>query len=344
MRLQLASPYASRIIPWIAPVLLLGCGVKDAPADDSAADADSDTDADTDADTDTDADADTDADSDADTDSDTDADADTDTDTDADTDTVCGDYPAPASGITFACVPGGSFTMGCTPGQSNCGDDESPTFDVTLTHNLWVAVTEVTQDQYMSVVGTNPSNNTACGGSCPVESIHWDDAAAYANAMSDAEGLTKCYTCDGTSCFPSVDPYTCDGYRLATEAEWEFAARCGVDLTYSGSTVSSDVAWTGLNSGETIHAVGTLAANGCGIYDMSGNVWELVQDYYGPYTSDAKSDPRGQTTGSEHGLRGAGYSSRGGSAHVSERESTGLDVSGKAIGIRITRTGLPVAR
>lgn len=278
-------------------------------------------------------------------DSDTSETGDSDTSETGDTsppDTECGNYPTPASGIVFSCIPAGTFTMGCTAGQTNCGEDESPTFEVTLTHGTWIGITEVTQIQYQAFGDANPTAHPECGDTCPVDSVTWEDAARYANAMSDAQGLGNCYACDDEGCIPTLNPADCEGYRLATEAEWEFAARCGGDLPYAGSATSGDVAWTGLNSDESIHPVAGLAANACGLFDMSGNVWEYVQDYYAPYSSDPATDPDGPTTGTSRVMRGGSYLAPGYNAHISERNEAPLDNANKAVGFRIVRTGAPV--
>lgn len=256
-------------------------------------------------------------------------------------DTPCGDVLLPPSGLAFSCVPEGSFTMGCTAGQEPCEEDESPSHAVTLTHTLWVGVTEVTQDQYLAVTGLSPSSHDGCGGDCPVDSVRWVAAASFVNTMSEAEGLDACYTCDGSGCTAAGDPAACSGYRLATEAEWEYAARCGGDLPYAGSAVSNEVAWTGLNSDDNVHPVAGLAPNACGLFDMSGNVWELVHDYYGAYSAEAATDPSGPSTGTDRGMRGGSYHGRGSSARVSERSSTGMGVDERSVGFRVVRTGSP---
>lgn len=255
---------------------------------------------------------------------------DTDADTGSDTDTDAG----------FVKIPASTFLMGCTDGQSDCDTDE-PMHSVTLTHDYFVGVTEVTQGQFQAVMGYNPANFTDCGADCPVEEVSWYESAAYANAMSDAAGLSQCYTCtgDGSSveCEVAANPYDCSGYRLLTEAEWEGAARCGTDLLYAGSDDIFDVGWIYDNSGDTTHTVAGLAPNACGLYDMSGNVSEWTQDFYRNLPSGDVTDPAGQV-GSEPVLRGGNWSSVASSARVSRRALAGPDSVYSALGFRLARS------
>jgi formylglycine-generating enzyme required for sulfatase activity len=250
-----------------------------------------------------------------------------------------------AHGGTMIKIDAQTFEMGCTAGMSSCGTDESPVHDVTLTNDFYIGETEVTQGEYEAMMGTNPSHFSSCGSDCPVEYVSWHESAAFANAVSDSEVFEQCYTCTGsggsTSCSIAVDPYTCGGYRLPTEAEWEAAARCGEDTLYAGSTVIGDVAWYFGNSGDTTHAVATKAPNACGLYDMSGNIYELSQDWYNGdyYESWPVTDPSGATSGVARVMRGGSFGS-GAPPYtgVADRNGFHPDYRDRGLGLRLVRT------
>jgi hypothetical protein len=140
----------------------------------------------------------------------------------------------------------------------------------------------------------------------------------------------------------AVDPYECEGYRLPTEAEWEGAARCGEDLRYAGSDEAAEVAWFATNSDESTHAVAGLAPNACGLYDMSGNVFEWVSDWYDAdyYSSGGRTDPEGPASGTDRVLRGGGYTSSvtAGDLHVPDRASESPSGTYSNLGFRLVRT------
>ncbi|MGB0640314.1 MAG: formylglycine-generating enzyme family protein, partial [Myxococcota bacterium] len=246
-------------------------------------------------------------------------------------------------------ITSGSFDMGCTPEQEAtdaCSDDEFPVHTVTLTQNFWLGQTEVTQAEFESVMDYNPSHFTSCGADCPVDQVTWHQAATYANALSEAEGLESCYDCteDGEThiCVSEVNPYECAGYRFPTEAEWEYAARCGMDTVYSGSDDASEVAWSADNSGDTTHPVASLLPNACGLYDMSGNVWEWTGDWYSGsyYESSPSTNPSGPSSGPTRSKRGGPWYNPPFDLRVANRVPyypVGID---GIFGFRLARTAL----
>jgi formylglycine-generating enzyme required for sulfatase activity len=149
----------------------------------------------------------------------------------------------PKDGLKYVWIPPGTFTMGCSKGDNECGGDESPAHEVTISKGFWLGQTEVTQEAYKRITGKNPSRFD--GLRLPVERVSWNEAQAYCGAV---------------------------GMRLPTEAEWEYAARGGSTAPLYGPLDS--VAWYDGNSGQTTHKVGQKQANGFGLYDMLGNVWE----------------------------------------------------------------------
>jgi sulfatase modifying factor 1 len=237
-----------------------------------------------------------------------------------------------------------TFNMGCTPGQSSCESDESPVRPTTLTQDYYMSRTEVTQAQFSALMGYNPSNFTACGSTCPVEQVSWHEAAAFANAASVAAGLARCYSCSGSgssvTCSAPVDPYACVGYRLPTEAEWEGAARCGEDLRYAGSNTIDSVAWYSSNSGGAPRAVAGKSANACGLYDMSGNVWDWVNDWYtsSAYSGGGSANPSGPSSGVHRVSRGGQWFLGPVYARVSTRGSYVPSLRNSGIGFRVART------
>ena len=240
----------------------------------------------------------------------------------------------------------GTFDVGCTAGQSGCYTGESPVMPVTLTHDHWLGVTEVTQGQYQTMMGTNPSYFSSCGSDCPVEWVTWHMAAAFANAVSSDAGLTECYACSGsgadTTCSLAMDTYLCDGYRLPTEAEWEGAARCGEDLLYAGSNTLDDVGWYYSNSSAQSHPVATKDPNACGLYDMSGNVLEWTGDWYdiNYYTSSGRTDPTGPASGTERPVRGGSWLYFDFNQRVSLRGISRPTSFTANLGFRLARTAL----
>ena len=233
-------------------------------------------------------------------------------------------------------VPKGSFTMGSPATESGRGTDETQHM-VTLTTDFWMADSEVTQKQWQSVMGNNPSNFR--GDELPVEQVSWFDTVSYCNALSQKEKLSPCYQINGTM-VGWAEGIKCAGYRLPTEAEWEYAARSPAATVYAGSNNVDQVAWYASNAGNTTHAVKTKAANGRRLYDLSGNAWEWVWDWYQlNYEALPSIDPLGPLTGVTKGLRGGAWDSNGtyprNAKRIDYRPPTHRDYS---LGFRIVRT------
>ena len=193
------------------------------------------------------------------------------------------------NGVSFdmIAVEGGTFIMGATAEQgSDAFFDEKPPHQVTLS-SYYIGKTEVTQELWQAVMGSNPSDFK--GDKKPVERVSWNDCQEFITKLNSLTGQK---------------------FRLPTEAEWEYAARGGNNskgYKYSGSNDIDDVAWHTENSNSTTHDVGQKVPNELGIYDMSGNVWEWCQDWYEEYSSSAQTNPIGPNSGSSRVLRGGSW-------------------------------------
>ncbi len=232
-------------------------------------------------------------------------------------------------------VPKGSFTMGSPTGESGRGADETQHM-VTLTTDFWMAESEVTQRQYRNLMGSSPSNFK--GDELPVESVSWFDAVAYCNALSVKEKLPQCYQISGTT-VGWTDGVKCTGYRLPTEAEWEYAARSPATTVYAGSDSVDGVAWYSTNSGSTTHAVKTKAANGRGLYDLSGNVWEWVWDWYqSNYETLPSTDPIGPSTSASRVIRCGSWNEAATRARVARRNDNAPAIRYDSLGFRFVRS------
>ena len=235
-------------------------------------------------------------------------------------------------------VPKGSFTMGSLAAESGRNPADEKDHPVTLTTDFWMAESEVTQRQYRNLMGSNPSNFK--GDDLPVEQVSWLDAVAYCNALSVKEKLQPCYQINGTT-VGWADGVKCTGYRLPTEAEWEYAANPVTPprTIYSGSDTVDGVAWHSGNAGNTTHAVKTRSANGRGLYDLSGNVWEWVWDFYqGNYEALPATDPLGPSTGKYRLVRGGSWSAPATYARVAERGYDAPTNGNGGLGFRFVRS------
>jgi formylglycine-generating enzyme required for sulfatase activity/serine/threonine protein kinase len=227
----------------------------------------------------------------------------------------------PNDGQKYVWIPPGNFQMGCSPGDSECENKEKPPHQVTITKGLWLGQTEVTVGAYKRFTGstggampTAPDFNPSWSHEqMPMVNVSWDDAQAY------------CAWAGG---------------RLPTEAEWEYAARAGSTEARYGSL--EEVAWDGPNSGGQTHPVGQKPANGFGLYDELGNVWEWVNDWYDEkyYQNSPYQDPAGPASGQMHVLRGGSWTSDPWMVRVSFRSGAtqagynilGVRCAGEAVG------------
>ena len=233
-------------------------------------------------------------------------------------------------GGEFASIKKGSFLMG-SPSTEKCREPTSMKESqhlVTLTRPFAMMKKEVSQYHYKTLMGYNPSGNSSCSG-CPVESVSWNEAAAYSNALSLKAKLTPCYQCTGSgksvickeaASFTGGSFYTCPGFRLPTEAEWEYAYRSGTKTAYYNGAITNCtgadsnaalISWYKQNTMSKPYACGAKKANAWGLYDMAGNVWEWGNDliaYYDIGTA-ADWDPWGANSGSYRIIRGGAYTS-----------------------------------
>jgi formylglycine-generating enzyme required for sulfatase activity len=204
------------------------------------------------------------------------------------------------SGVEMVLIPGGEFTMG-----NDAQQDASPPHQVTVSP-FYMDRFEVTQELYERIMGKNPARRK--GEQNPVERVRWTDALKFCNARSAEEGLTPCYDLETWTC-----DFTADGYRLPTEAEWEYACRAGSTGDYYFEGDAEQFAahgWSRDNARRKHHPVGEKEPNGFGLYDMPGNVREWCNDWYAPdaYTAEHATDPHGPTSGEKTVLRGGAFS------------------------------------
>jgi formylglycine-generating enzyme required for sulfatase activity len=185
-------------------------------------------------------------------------------------------------GMKFVLIEPGTFLMGSDTDTAN----EKPVHEVTLSKGFYLQTTEVTQAQWQAVMGNNPSFFK--GPDRPVENVSWDDVQKFPGKLNAMEKDTR--------------------YRLPTEAEWEYSCRAGGQEPDVAPSLG-EVAWSDANSVGETHPVGQKRPNAWGLYDMRGNMWEYVQDWYGGYSAERTVDPQGLPSGVDRVLRGGAWGS-----------------------------------
>jgi len=248
-----------------------------------------------------------------------------------------------AAGYDLICVEPDTFQMGSEVGSPDHAEDEL-WHTVTLTRWFAAGRTELTQDLYEAVIGENPSDcDHGCGDDHPVHNVDWVEAVTFCNALSKLEGLEPAYTLMGEETQVDLDA---TGYRLPTEAEWEYVARAGEDHLFSGGDDVDEVGFCVPPPifDDFVWPVGLRQPNAWGFVDMSGNAEEWVYDRYDDeYYADGQEDPTGPFSGSFRGSRGGTYYSFPAFCRVANRSYDFPGSTSEAQGFRIVRT-LPLSR
>lgn len=241
-------------------------------------------------------------------------------------------------------VPAGIFTMGCSDAiqeliGGDCSGDDSP--GRVEMPSFYISNTEITFNQYdlyCEEVGKEKPSDEGWGrGNRPVINVSWYDAIEYCNWLSIKEGFSPRYKINGQNII--VD-WGARGYRLPTEAEWEYAAQESQfekQTIYSGGNRLDEVGWYNLNSNSRTHPVGSKKANKLGIHDMSGNVWEWCWDWYGEYRNKEQVSfhPKGAENGRMKIIRGGSWSNQAESSRIITRSSNNPNTRRNSIGFRI---------
>ena len=224
-------------------------------------------------------------------------------------------------GAKFVLIPAGTFMMGSPGDEPGRDSDESPQRLVKTRRSFYMQTTEVTQGQWKRVMGNNPSHFSSCGDDCPVEQVSWEDVQGFIKKLNSMEGTDK--------------------YRLPTEAQWEYAARAGTTMRFHAGNSDDDLSragWLKANSGSKTHQVGQKTSSSWGLYDMHGNVYEWVQDWFRLYSADSLTDPAGPSSGSKRVRRGGSWSSVARFCRSANRDYFGPGQRSGLLGFRLLRT------
>lgn len=234
-------------------------------------------------------------------------------------------FTDPTTGMELIHVAGGCYAMGAGDDDCDATPEERPAHEVCV-GDFFIGRSEVTRGQWKSVMGDVTPAPATCGGeSCPITDVSWADVQEFLSRLDARSGGRR--------------------FRLPTEAEWEYAARSGGRAErFSGGNDPSRYAWHADNSGGVNHPVGTKAPNGLGLYDMSGNVWEMTGDWYGAtyYSSSPRDNPSGPSAGDDHVVRGGCRSTRAPSHRTTRRTTVGDRTKGSGhgdnVGFRLVAT------
>ncbi len=229
-------------------------------------------------------------------------------------------WSIPDLGLELVPIPAGEFTMGSPTSESGHSKDEGPQTLVTITRTFWLGKFEVTQLQWVELMGRNPSPIENTGPDEPVENVSWTDAMEFCRKVTERERQAG----------RLPDGYA---YTLPTEAQWEYACRAGTTGSHAGDLDA--MAWYDQNSGKTTHPVGKKQPNGWGLYDMHGNVWEWCRDWLGNYPGGSVTDPKGPASGSRRVLRGGSCFNSAQDCRSTYRLGTGPDNIGSILGFRL---------
>jgi len=252
-------------------------------------------------------------------------------------------------------IPAGTFIMGSPTSEPGRSTTEIQ-HEVTLTKAIYVSTYEVPQSEWQAVMGWNTSYFS--GANRPVEQVTWYDAVSYCNQRSTLDGYTPAYTIAGATYSGNhitnatvTWNQAANGYRLLTEAEWEYACRatsttafCNGGITVAGYVCSpldpnlDQVGWYCGNSPSTTQDVGGKAANAWGLKDMHGNVWEWCWDWYGTYPAGPLTDPTGPASGSNRVDRGGGWETYARTCRSAFRDYGNPSYTGSHLGLRLSRT------